>query len=448
MQSQSSDGAWRSRSTFVFVFTAAAVGLANLWRFAYLLGEHGGAFFLLAYLLALFTVAVPVLIAEVVLGSQARTAPTRAWRLAAQRSLLGRGWGAWAVLACVAGMLLLAYGTVVAGWSLAYAWDLGTGTFASVSAREAAAFLDTLLASTGRMLFWQTLFLGAVVAISAAGVRWGIGACAWLLIPLLATLFWLLIDFSLRHGDVAAAQAFLFSAQRLDFDAEALFLALSQALFTLGIGLAIGTTYGSYAPDRLPLGRSVLAVAILDSAMALAAGVVIFPLILGSNLAPDLGPGLLFVGVPYAFGNLPQGELYGCLFFLLVALASLGTAVALLEPSVSALLLASRRPRWQVASALGLLAWVLALAVALSLAPASPLAGLLPWLDRLVARWLLPAGALAVAVFVGWLVDPALLRRELYRESSGFFNSWLHLLRFVAPVSLVVVWFWLAVAGP
>jgi NSS family neurotransmitter:Na+ symporter len=448
VQSPNPPGAWRSRSTFVFALAGAAVGLGNLWRFAYLLGSHGGTPFLAAYLAGLLLVAVPVVIAEVAVGSLGRAAPPMAWAAAARRARLGAGWGAWGLLAALTALLVLGYGAVVGGWSLTYAWHLARGTFAAASPRDVSAFLDTLLATPWRMLAWQTLFLAAAVAVSAAGVRRGLGTLAWVLVPSLMALFWLLIDFALAHGDLAAAQAFLFSTQPLDFRREAVLVAFGQALFTLGVGLAVGISYGSYAPQRLPLGRSVLAVAVFDSAAALAAGIAVFPVVFANNISPDMGPGLLFVSLPYAFGNLQEGDAYGMLFFLLVALAALGTAVALLEPAVATLCQRLGWRRWQGALAAGGAVWLLALAVAFSLAPGSALAGLLPLLEQATTGWLIPLGALAAATFVGWCMDPELLRRELYRESDHFFRAWLLQLRFVAPLGLLVVWFWLAVSGP
>ncbi|KGE04789.1 hypothetical protein HRUBRA_00667 [Pseudohaliea rubra DSM 19751] len=351
------------------------------------------------------------------------------------------------MLGAITALAVLGYGVVVSGWSLAYAWHLGRGTFAAASPRDVAAFLDGLLAAPWRMLAWQTLFLAAAVAVSASGVRRGAGALAWVLLPSIMALFWLLIDFALDHGDLPAAQAFLFSTQPLDFRDDTLLVAFGQALFTLGIGLAVGLSYGSYAPERVPLGRSVLAVAIFDSAAALAAGIAIFPVVFANNIAPDMGPGLLFVSLPYAFGNLQEGDAYGMLFFFLVALAALGTAVALLEPAVATLCQRLLLRRWQGALAVGVTVWLLALAVAFSLPPESPFAGLLPLLEQVTTAWLIPLGALAAATFVGWCMDPELLRRELYRESDRFFRLWLLLLRFVAPLGLLVVWFRLAAPG-
>jgi len=435
-------GRWRSRTTFVFALAASAVGLGNLWRFAYLVGDNGGAPFVIAYIVCLFILAVPVLIAETALGSHGMGSPVMAFGVAARRSLLGNSWSFWGGLACLTGLLILAYYIVVAGWGLHYAWSMQSGDFAAASARQVSIHYDDLLGSLPDMLAWQTGFLGLALLIVAGGVRRGLGLFVWLLVPSLVVLLWLLVDFALKNGDVSAAGRFLFSVQWLDFTSESILLALGHAFYTLSIGVGIGIAFGAYAPDRVPLGRSVLAVAMFDTAIALAAGIAIFPLVFGNHMEPTLGPGLLFLSVPYAFGNLPQGEIYGALFFLLTVLAALGSAVALLEPGIGSLVQYTRLRRVPATLLVGVLVWLLGAAVAASLSGVPRFDGLFPWLDRLTASFLLPLGALAVAVFVGWRMQETLLRGQMYRESEGFFQLWLLLLRFVAPLAILVVWFW------
>jgi NSS family neurotransmitter:Na+ symporter len=237
------------------------------------------------------------------------------------------------------------------------------------------------------------------------------------------------------------AGEFLFSVQWLDFSADSVLLAMGHALFTLSVGAAIGVAYGAYAPDRVPVGRSIMAVAIFDTAVAIAAGVAIFPVLFANHMEPAAGPALLFLSVPYAFGNLPQGEIYGALFFLLTTLAALGSAIALLEPSVASLLQYTRLKRWQAALGVAVIVWMLGAAVAASLGEDSELPALLPALDRLTTTFLLPLGALAVAVLVGTYLDEERLRVEMYRESRSLFRLWLLLLRCVAPLVILVVWF-------
>jgi NSS family neurotransmitter:Na+ symporter len=432
---------WQSRTTFVFALAASAVGLGNLWRFAYLMGDNGGAPFLISYLVCLFLLGVPVMIAEVVLGSQGRASPLHAFHRAGAMHRAGPLWAVIGGLACLTGVVMLGYYIVVAGWGLRYAWALQAGEFAAASAPQVAAFHGDLLQDSRQMLAWQSGFLGLALLAVAAGVRRGIGLLVWLLVPALMVLLWLLVDYALTHGDTDMAGEFLFSVQWLDFSADSVLLAMGHAFFTLSVGAAIGVAYGAYAPDRVPVGRSIMAVAIFDTAVAIAAGIAIFPVLFANHMEPASGPALLFLSVPYAFGNLPQGEIYGALFFLLTTLAALGSAVALLEPSVSSLLQYTRLRRWQAALGVAVIVWMLGAAVAASLGEGSELPALLPALDRLTATFLLPLGALAVAVLVGAYLDEERLRVEMYRESRSLFLLWLLLLRCVAPLVILVVWF-------
>lgn len=433
-------GGWQSRSTFVFALSASAVGLGNLWRFAYLLGENGGAPFLITYVACLLLVAVPVLIAEVIIGSRGRGSPPVALRWSAEHSGRSPHWSLVGVLACITGLLILSYFAVIGGWALAYADAMRGGTFAAASALETGRFLEVFLAEPGALAGWHALFLGLVVAVLALGVQRGIGVLVWLAVPTLMVLIGMLVVFALERGDTAAAREFLFSVQPLDFTRDSVLLALGHAFYTLGVGVGIGITYGAYSPERIPLARSVLAVAVFDTAIAIAAGIAIFPIVFANNIEPSMGPGLLFVSVPYAFGNLGDGDLFGTLFFVMVVVAALGSAVALMEPSVGALIQYLRLRRLTAVLIAGVITWLLGFAVILSLSGRGP--GDWNWfalLDGLTAQWLLPIGALLVALFVGWRMDSQLLQEELSRESGMLFAVWRFVLRYVAVPAIIVV---------
>ncbi|WP_241505887.1 sodium-dependent transporter [Parahaliea mediterranea] len=431
---------WRSRTTFVLALAAFAVGLGNLWRFSYLTGEHGGGAFVLLYLLCLFVLAVPVMIAEVVLGNYSRAGPLQSLRDGADRSLRSRGWVWLGALASVTALLLLAYYVVVAGWALAFASSVHAGAFASASLVNVGEFFEQLLLDLPRQLYWQGLFLLALTAVVGCGLHRGLGLAPWLLLPGLIALLGVLVRYAMAEGDLSATREFLFSAQLLDFDLRSLQAAMGQAFYTLGIGLAVGVIYGAAAPERIPIGRSVIAVALFDCLIGIAAGLAIFPILFAHNLAPAAGPGLLFVAAPYAFGNTAGGELFGALFFLLVVVAALGAAIALLEVVVQALCscLPLRRGAALVV-AVGLCASaVVLLSASLAEAPARP-HGLFVQLDRLVGEWLLPLNALLLSLFVGWRMRRELLRACLYREQDGFFSLWYGLLRYIAPPAIVLV---------
>jgi NSS family neurotransmitter:Na+ symporter len=428
----------------VLALSASAVGLGNLWRFSYLTGEHGGAPFVLTYVLCLFLIAVPVMVAEVVVGSHGRAGPLVAIRRASDRSLLSRNWMLLGVLACITGLLILAYYVVVAGWSMAYAGYMQSGLFSSASAVVVGEQLEDLLGDSARQVYWQSLFLLLVVAIVGLGVRRGLGLLVWLAIPALVTMLAVLIVFGFDNGDIEATRDFLFSVKLKDFSAHSALVALGQAFYTLGVGVATGISYGAYAPQRIPIGRSVIAVAVFDTMIALLAGLAIFPIVFANNIEPSMGPGLMFVSLPYAFGNIMQGELFGTVFFALVVLAALGSAVAIMEPIVTALMQRARLRRFTAVLLVGALVWVLGLAVAVSFAPGEASAwfgyrNLFGFLDDITAGLLLPVVALFTALFVGWHLRPEILRLELSRESDLFFSLWRFLLRYIAPPAIALI---------
>ena len=435
---------WDSRTTFVLALSAAAVGLGNLWRFAWLAGEHGGAPFVATYIACLFLVACPMLIAEVIIGSHGRGSPLGAIRWAADRSLRSRGWVLVGLGACVTGFLILSYLSVVAGWSLAFARQLQAGAFSAASAQMVGQYFSELLASPGVMLRWQTLFYLLVAVVALLGIRRGVGLMAWFVVPGLMTLMGVLVLFALDNGNLPATQEFLFSFRLIDFDYGSVLAALGHAFFTLGVGVGTGICFGAYAPVRVPIGRSVIAVALFDLVFALAIGLAVFPLVFANNIEPSMGPGLLFVSLPYAFGNMLQGELFGALFFLMVVLALLGSAVALIEPILGFVMQAMRCTRAFAVFLVVLAAWLLSLAVALSFNIWSEALWFERWnlfelLDQLTVQWLLPLVSLGLVVFVGWRMRPAILRDELSRETDLFYSQWLLWLRYIAPPATIVV---------
>jgi neurotransmitter:Na+ symporter, NSS family len=436
-------GSWRSRTTFVLALSASAVGLGNIWRFSYLAGENGGGPFVLTYILCLFLVAVPVMIAEVVLGTHGRGAPPIAIRWAADRSMLSRSWMLLGVLACVTGLLVLAYYVVVAGWAVAYAWQMQSGLFSAASAAVVAEQFQSFLESPQQLVYWQSLFLMLAAAIVMLGLRFGLGMLGWLVVPGLIASLLVLVRFAFDSGDIPAAQEFLFSVKLIDFNPESVLVALGQAFYTLGVGVGTGICYGAYAPARIPVGRSVIAVALFDTILALLAGLAIFPLVFANNMEPAMGLGLVFISMPYAFGNSMQGELFGTLFFVMLVLAALGAVVAVMEPIVGALMQRLRIRRFMAVLLVAVVVWLLTLLVALSFTPQAVFGslpgGLFAVLDAITVQVLLPLVALLTALLVGWRLRPQILRLELYRESNLFFSLWRLLLRYIAIPAIVLI---------
>jgi len=432
---------WRSRTTFVMALAVSAVGLGNLWRFSWLAGKHGGGAFVVSYVLCLMLIVVPLMVAEVALGMHGRGSPVTALRRTAVHSGLSHHWQWLGVLAVVTGLLVSAYYSVIAGWALAYAEAMQAGVFSSASAMTVAEHLTSFLQDADAMAYWLTVFLAPVLLISAGGVRRGLGLLVWLLVPGIIVLLYVLVDYALRVGELDLAQDFLFSVKWVDFTWQTFFLALQQAFFTLAIGVGVGIMFGAYAPQRVPIFRSVMAVALFDTLVALAAGVAVFPVIFAHNMQPYLGPGLLFISVPYGYGNMAQGELFGALYFALVALVALGSTVALLEPAVAWVIERSGWPRVFAVVLVGALVWALGLLVvgSISMIDAQSTPHLLQQLDAMSTGVLIPLVVLLTAVFVGWRIGGDILRIELYRESATFFPLWRLFLRYIAPLLIVVL---------
>lgn len=430
---------WQSRSTFVFALAAAAVGLGNIWRFAYLLGDNGGAPFMAAYLLSLLTLAVPLLVAEVVVGVIGGAAPLSAVARSARLGRRSRLWALLVVPAYGAALLLLMGALLLAAWSLVYAFHHQLGSFAAIGITGTQRFFEALLKQPLRSVGWLVLALAPLLLCLAAGVRRGLGVLLWVCVPLIIVLLAVLIRYSLDHGDVAAAGNYLFARQPLDFTDRSFLLAAGQAFFTLGVGVAVGLTFGAYAPEKLPLCRSVLAVALFDVVVAVAIGIAVFPLLFANNLAPAQGFGLLFIALPYAFGNLNLGDVLGALFFFCLYVVTLATAAALAEPLVSQLQQwGLRRSR---ASLLAVLtAAILTVVTLQQLSEGDGGSALLLSVERIAVAVLVPVSALLLALYVGWRLPRRLLRRTLNREPDILFGLWYFLLRFWVPPALVFLW--------
>jgi NSS family neurotransmitter:Na+ symporter len=411
-----------------------AAGLGNLQRFPYLMGEHGGGAFFVMYLVALCVLSVPVLIAEVAIGSLGRGSPGLALHWAASVGNLDSRWRFLGVAQALLGLIFAAVAILIAVWCLHCVSALYSGQLASASAIDVAAdflaFIDDRPAQ-----FTRTLLLLVVAgSVSALGIRFGMGFLAWACLPAVAITLLGVLDFTFVYTNMRPVQDFLFSYQTDDWQMGAFWKALGAAGVTLGAGLGIGMAFGAQSPRGLPWGRSVLAVAVIDASFLVVTAVIVSALLFESNVSPVEGLAGLFIGLPYAFANLPLGETYGALFFAATALLAWGAAAVLLEPAV--LLLANE---WQLGRVSGA---VLGATLVVLIVAALLFGGTLPLLrvGTWSMQWLLPCSVFVTAWFVGWLMPRPVLRGELYREPNWLFRLWWFVLRWLAPPASL---FWL-----
>ena len=428
---------WRARTTLVLTLTLVAIGLGNLQRMPYLMGEYGGGPFFLTYVTALCVLSVPVMIAEVTLGSLGRGSPGLALHWAASAANVDSRWRFLGMLQAMLSVMMAAVAALTAVWCLHWGSALYSGELASASTIDVADAFVKYIDDRAGQLMPLLLALTAAGALSCLGIRFGMGVLAWACLPAVAITLFGVLDFVFVYGDLRPVEELLFTKRPGDWRVEGMVQAVGAAMVTLGTGLGLGMALGAQAPTGLPWGRSVLAVAVLDSAFLVVTAVIAASLLLNANVAPAQGLAAVFVGLPYAFANLPLGEVYGALFFGALAVISWSAAALLLEPAV--MLLGNEWGLGRVSGA------ILAATLASVVAAVTLFVGDTPLISvgGLITRWALPLSVLFTAVFTGWLLPRPILRGELYREPFWLFRLWWWLLRWcVPPVCLL----WLVVA--
>lgn len=443
-QSGSIHGLWSNRWAFVLAATGSAVGLGNIWKFPYMTGQNGGGAFVLVYLICIVFITLPILMAEVLLGRRGRRSPIFAMAAVAREAGCSVLWSVIGWMGVVAGFLILSYYSVIAGWTLAYVPRAATGAFAGGEGPAIAALFDGLLASPGWLTLWHTLFMVSTVFVVGRGLQAGIERAVTWLMPGLFIILLGLVAYAATLPSFAQGVDFLFTPDFSKLNAEVVLKALGQAFFTLSLGMGAIMVYGAYLPEESSITRTSLTVCAADTTVALLAGLAIFPLVFAHGLMPGEGPGLIFLTLPAAFGQMPGGVVIGTLFFVLLLVAAFTSALSLIEPAVAWGVERFDTSRAKAAAVCGLLAWLLGLATVFSFNLAEnykPIGGmtLFELLDYLTSNIMLPAGGALIAVFVAWFMRDEHRRAELRTGAAVLYPVWLWLLRIVAPVGVALV---------
>lgn len=432
---------WQSRSTFFFTLLWATLGIGGIWRTGALAAEHGGGLFWLCYVFFLITVGLPVLVAEAAVGRSGRASVTESIGNLSLRSGDSSRWEVLGLLAASAALLTLLSLLMLVGWVVPYALDLFGGHFAGVSLLQAGEYYEALEQDSELRLSWSLAAIGLSGIALFFGVKRGVGSLAWIAVPSIITLSLLLLRHSFLVGDVQAAGAYLFQTRWDQFGLASLIHALMQAVMTLLVGFGVATTYSAFASDHLPLGRALGAIAVFDMAFALLAALIIFPVLFAQALLPSMGPSLLFIAIPQAYGSSVEGDFMGGLLMLVVLLLLFGVIVALAQVLVS--IVSHRTKLGQRASCA-----ICVVLVALLLYGAYHLqwhgVRLNSWIlialtDRLITTLLVPLITFGLCVLVGWRAYRKGLLMALDRESRFFLVAWIFLLRYVVPFGSVVL---------
>lgn len=427
---------------FILAATGSAVGLGNIWKFPYMVGESGGAAFVLVYLLCIGLVGAPILIAEWMLGRRGHKNPVNTMAQLARDHQRHPAWVLVGASGVLAAFLILSFYSVIGGWTLAYLADTVTGQLTRLTPDTVGQRFGELLADPLALVIWHTVFMLLTIGIVARGVTQGLERGSKILMPALFAIVLALVAYAATTPGFGQGVRYLFQPDWSQFNDEVLLAALGHAFFTLSLGMGIMMSYGSYLGEDISLLQAARTVILLDTTIALCAGLAIFPIVFSHGLDAEAGPSLVFVTLPLVFSQIDGGQIVGGLFFLLLAFAALTSAMSLLEPVVETLEERSPLSRTAATVVAGVAIWALGLAALLSFNRWSDVTlgglNLFDGLDYLTSKFMLPLAGLGAIVFAAWKLPQDMVRRELGLSPRAFW-FWQGLARVVAPLGVLYV---------
>ncbi|HEV8052206.1 MAG TPA: sodium-dependent transporter [Parachlamydiaceae bacterium] len=438
---------WGSKLGFIFAVAGSAVGLANIWRFPYVVGQNGGAAFIAVYLLCLFLIGFPVFISEILIGRTTQTSPSGAFKE------LGRtaAWGWAGKLTILTGLLVSAFYSAVAGWILGYLVEAIKG---NISAFESSAHVVTHYQTLMDNPFWglsfHFFFLMACTGVLVLGVRSGIERGNKIMMPMLFIVLVFLAIWGLTMPNAHKGLAFLLTPDWSALSTQAILIALGQAFFTLSLGQGTMVTYGSYMGKKESLLGSCVPVVIMDTVISLVASIAVFTIVFAVELEPNSGPGLIFHTLPWAFSQIPFGHGVAVLFFLLIVLAALTSEISAMEPAIAYLIDEWKWKRTPAVLATGACAFLVGVPAALSysLLKDQLIAGmtLLDFMSFVATSIMIPIGGFFAVILVGWRwgVPKALVQLKegagtLFAKQPWLSRYFWFCFKYSAPILIILV---------
>jgi NSS family neurotransmitter:Na+ symporter len=440
---------WSSRWGFLLAAVGFAVGMGNIWRFPYQLGENGGAAFLIIYLACAFGIGLPLLITEISIGRRGRASASQSMVNVAAECGRSSGWGWVGTLGIFCAFVILSYYTVLSGWTLDYFVKAATGVFAGADADATGAMFSELLGSPAKLIFWNTLVHILIILIIRQGVQSGIERAVKILMPALFGAILVMVFYGMFAGDMASTLRFLLEPDFSKITFGIVMKAIGQAFFSIGIGMGSLIVFGSYMPKDFSIPRSATYVILMDTGVAVLAGFAIFPLVFQYGLNPGAGAGLVFQTLPLAFGQMPGGQVFGAIFFVLLISAALSSCIGLAEGVVNWVDEHLNIPRKRGVVWVTGTAWLLGIVSILGFStwkdvrlldfiPSYKGLDIFDTLDTLAANNLLLIGGAFSAIFFGWFVPKALKLEEINVKDGLFFGFWRFMIRFIIPPILIV----------
>lgn len=431
-----------SRMGVIMAAAGSAVGLGNIWRFPYILGENGGGAFLIVYLVIIFAIGIPVMMSELVIGRRTERNPVGAFRMLSSR----RPWYLVGMMGIVAAFMILAFYTAVAGWTLEYIYQILIGGIKGKSSADLTFMFDVFRSESLRPALWFSVFLLATAGIVLGGVRKGIEKSTKLLMPLLFILLLFMCVKALTLPGAGKGVEFLFKPDFSKITGTTVLMALGQAFFSLSIGMGTLITYGSYIPKDNKLASTAVQVSMIDLLVAVLAGLAIFPAVFAFGISPASGEALTFIVLPGIFQQMTGGMIFAFTFFFLLAIAALTSTISVMEVIVayfSEQLNLSRRTATMIATAS---MFILGISASLSWGIMKDVKlfsmNLFDLFNYTTANILLPVGGLLIVGFLGWFFPGSSVRDELSNGGTlrvRYYSLYRFIIRFIAPVAIALV---------
>ncbi len=439
----SSHGEWSSRTAFILAATGSAVGLGNIWKFPYITGENGGGAFVLIYIFCVLFIGIPIMLSEVYLGKRGRLNPIASIKYISERENRSKNWQIIGLIGILAGILILSYYSVIAGWTMAYATRTALGVINNIDAIGASSMFNDFVSDPERLLAWHTLFSVITAIVVSKGVKSGLESAVVRLMPALLVLLIALVIFSAIEGDFLDGVKFMLYPDFSQVTWKTILIAMGQAFFSLSLGMGALMVYGSYLSNDISIPQTCVIVASLDTLVALLAGLAIFPIVISSGLEMTQGPGLIFQTLTVAFGAMPGGQLFGTLFFILLMFAAWTSSISLIEPMIIWLIEKFNITRIQAAIFSAGIAWLIGIGTIISFNIGSEIKifnlNIFELLDYLTSNILLPLGGIMITIYVSWLVSKENIDSELKIKSAILRKIWYFSARIIAPIAVIFV---------
>ncbi|MDX1497038.1 MAG: sodium-dependent transporter [Salinisphaeraceae bacterium] len=442
IERESPHGTWSSPRAFVIAVAAAAIGLGNVWRMPYLMGEYGGSAFLLVYILVLILVVMPMMVTEMMIGHWGRRSVVRSVRLLSLEAGVHPAWRHLGWLALAGAVLVLSYYSVIAGWSMAYLMRAAGGVFRDATPEQVQAVFSGLVGDAERSLAWHTVFMVAATILVTHGLRKGIEPATRLFLPTAFLSILVLMIMVAWSGQMGTALRWMFTPDFSALGWRGVIEALTQAFFSLSLGMGVVLALSVMLPERISFVQLAARITLLDTLFALFAGMAVYGLVFAVTDTPTSGVRLLFVTLPLATGS-TMSSVGLVMFYLAVVLVAITSAVGLMEPMVQWLMERYEISRVFAATSTGLLIWFIGLGTLCSFNVLTDLTfwgrDFYEWLALITGQVLLPLVGVLLCVFVGRLLPEKLLHQAWADSTPAFYRTWYWCMRYPARIGLIIV---------